>query len=64
MEDDIRPPERCSICGEAISLTGSLDHAFHPEAREDFESQPPRDRAFQVALLVFLIIGLIVLVHR
>jgi hypothetical protein len=65
MEEDEQPRlERCPVCGEALALNGSHEHAFHPDAREDFDSQPPRDRAFQVALLVFLIIGLIVLVHR
>ncbi|HEX3327472.1 MAG TPA: hypothetical protein VHV50_10785 [Actinomycetota bacterium] len=65
MEDAEQPQsDGCPVCGEALTLDGFHEHAFDRAAQEDFESQPLRDRAFQVALLVFLIIGSIVLAHK
>ncbi len=65
MEDAEQPKlDGCPVCGEALTLNGFHEHAFDRAVQEDMESQPPRDRAFQVALLVFLIIGLIVLAHK
>jgi hypothetical protein len=65
MEDAEQPKsDGCPVCGEALTLNDFHEHAFDRAAQEDFESQPLRDRSFQVALLVLLIIGSIVLAHR